>query len=70
VRSTTEDTRSRFYEDYRKVAEEYDREFNKKYDEDLNTTLIFVSHPSFSDVYVLTQIIGWSVLCSDFRLHH
>ena len=38
-----EDHRSRFYEHYNKEAEEYDREFAKKYDEDLNTTLIFVS---------------------------
>ena len=36
---------ARFYDDYRKVAEEYDKEFQKKYDEDLNTTLIFVSPP-------------------------
>ena len=35
---TQEDHRSRFYECYRKEAEEYDREFMKKYDEDLNTT--------------------------------
>ena len=40
---TQDDHRARFYEDYRKVAEEYDREFLKKHDEDLNTTLIFVS---------------------------
>ena len=40
---TQEDHRSRFYEHYHKEAEEYDREFMKKYDEDLNTTLIFVS---------------------------
>jgi len=38
-----EDPRARFFEDYRNEAEEYDREFMKKYDEDLNTTLIFVS---------------------------
>jgi len=38
-----EDHRSRFYEHYHKEAEGYDREFMKKYDEDLNTTLIFVS---------------------------
>lgn len=40
--STQGDLLSRFYEDYRKDAEEYDREF-MKYDEDLNTTSIFVS---------------------------
>ena len=39
---TREDHRARFYADYHKVAEEYDKEFMKKYDEDLNTTLIFV----------------------------
>ena len=38
-----EDHQARFYEHYRKVAEEYDKEFLKRYDEDLNTTLIFVS---------------------------
>ena len=38
-----EDHRAKFYEVYRHEAEEYDREFTKKYDEDLNTTLIFVS---------------------------
>ena len=36
------DVRSRFYDIYRKEAEEYDGEFMKKHDEDLNTTLIFV----------------------------
>ena len=39
---TQEDHRARFYEDYREVAGEYDKEFLKKHDEDLNTTLIFV----------------------------
>jgi len=43
VLSTQEDHRAQFFEDYRKEADEYDREFMKKYDEDLNTTLIFVS---------------------------
>lgn len=40
--------RSRFYEVYHKQSQEYDREFAKKYDDDLDTTLIFVnlrSHP-------------------------
>ena len=38
-----EDHQARFYEAYRKVAEEYDEDFLKKHEEDLNTTLIFVS---------------------------
>lgn len=41
-----EDHRTRFYEGYRKVAEEYDKGFLKKHDEDLNTTLIFVGTSS------------------------
>jgi len=40
--STQKDLRAEFYEHYRKEADEYDREFMKRYDEDLNTTLIFV----------------------------
>jgi hypothetical protein len=43
--STQEDYRTAFYETYRHEAEEYDREFIKKYDEDFNTTLIFVRFP-------------------------
>ena len=38
-----EDLQAQFYRGYRKVADEYDEEFLKKHDEDLNTTLIFVS---------------------------
>ena len=40
---TREDHQAQFYEDYRREAEWYDREFMKKHEEDLNTTLIFVS---------------------------
>ena len=65
-----EDFRARFYETYRQEAEEYDREFIKKYDEDLNTTLIFVSLGRWSDVRVLTWTAGRSIFCRDFRLYH
>ena len=43
IASIQEDHQTKFYKEYHKVAEEYDKEFLKKYDEDLNTTLIFVS---------------------------
>ena len=45
--STQEDPRARFFEHYRKEAGDYDEEFMKKYDEDLDTTLIFVSFCPF-----------------------
>ena len=54
VLSAQVDYRSQFYKHYRKEAGEYDREFMEKYDEDLNTTLIFVSSVWCSGVRVLT----------------
>ena len=51
-----EDPQTQFYKEYRKVAEEYDKDFLKKYEEDLNTTLIFVSLSGFSLTPVDQQI--------------
>ena len=45
VPPTQEDYRGKFFKHYTKEAEEYDKDFMKKHDEDLNTTLIFVSRP-------------------------
>ena len=70
ARSTQGDLRSRFYDKYRKEAEEYDRDFVKKHDDDLNTTLIFVSLASRSDAHGLTRTAGRSVLRRHIRLHH
>jgi len=39
-----DDTRLDFYTVYKNEATEYDTDYIKKYDEDLNTTLIFVCH--------------------------
>ena len=65
-----QDYQARFYEDYRKVADEYDKEFLKKHDEDLDTTLIFVSSVMSFAKRVLTQAQGRSLLRSDLRIHH
>ena len=43
-----DDARLDFYTMYKKEATEYDTDYVKKYDEDLNTTLIFVSRVSFT----------------------
>lgn len=59
----------KFYDKYYKVAEEYDKVFMKKHEEDLNTTLIFVS-PSFrAEGVLLTRYSGWLVLCRDVGFH-
>ena len=50
-----EDYQAGFYKDYHKVSEEYDREFLKKHDEDLNMTLIFVSFSDFIYEHVLKR---------------
>jgi hypothetical protein len=41
----TNDPRTDFFAIYRKESGEFDRDYAKKYDEDLNTSLIFVSRP-------------------------
>ena len=68
--STQEDYQTRFYNNYRKVAEEYDKDFLKKHEEDLDTTLIFVGSTGDSDEHVLIRVTGWSVLGRYLRVHH
>ena len=65
-----EDHQARFYDQYHKVAEEYDKEFLKKHDEDLNTTLIFVSSLWGLDDHTLTELSGGSFLRGHFRIHY
>jgi len=42
----------------------------KKYDDDLNTTLIFVRPRRCLGAHVLSRITGRSVLRRDLRVHH
>ena len=65
-----EDYQTRFYETYRQEAEDHDKEFIKKYDEDLNTTLIFVSLVRRSGAHLLTWTTGWPVFRRSFRVYH
>ena len=62
--------RARFYRHYQREAEEYDREFMGKYDDDLNTTLVFVSAAHRPNAHLLTRTAGWSLFCCGFRIHH
>jgi len=43
LNGTASGARGDFYDKFQREADERDRDFMKKYDEDLNTTLIFVS---------------------------
>ena len=43
IASKTMTAHAEFYDKYKREADEYDKVFIKKHDEDLNTTLIFVS---------------------------
>ena len=51
-----DDPRLDFYTVYKREANEYDTDYVKKYDDDLNTTLIFVRHSSRA----LTNNLIWS----------
>ena len=62
--------RARFYGHYRREAEEYDREFMGKYEDDLNTTLVFVSAANRPNARLLTRTAGWSLFRCGFCIHH
>ena len=64
-----QDLRNKFYKNYQKEATDCDKEFMKKYDGDLDTTLIFVRPVHHSDVRSLTRTAGWSIFCCDFHIH-
>ena len=64
-----EDPQLDFYAMYKREATEYDTEYMTKYNEDLNTTLIFVMfHCPLDRQLALTTSSGWFVLCSQLRL--
>ena len=66
------DSRVKFYDRYYKVAEEYDKVFMKKHEEDLNTTLIFVGDSPAIAEFLLTTPTGRLILCCDvgfYRRH-
>jgi len=58
-----DDARLDFYTMYKKEATEYDTDYVKKYDEDLNTTLIFVRHLTRLSLSPLTisVLVGWFI---------
>ena len=53
---TTNSARIEFYDKFKRVADEHDRDFIKKYDEDMNTTLIFVSIFSASTLTAVLDV--------------
>jgi len=65
-----DDTRLDFYAVYKKAATEYDVDYIKKYDEDLNTTLIFVCRLPLTLMVLFTRPLGWSVLRSQLSVCH
>ena len=60
----TEDPRLDFYMMYKREATDYDTNYVKKYDEDLNTTLIFVRSLSSVPLTTSSAPVGRSVLRS------
>jgi hypothetical protein len=65
--------RTEFFNVYEKEGEVYDSRFGKKYDDDLNITLIFVSDFFVTrlQVWILACYVkGWSFLRRQFGFHH
>ena len=62
----TDDPRVDFYTMYKREAAEYDTDYVKKYDEDLNTTLIFVRYfkPQVSSYLVNGLTYSYRPACS------
>ena len=67
--STQGDHQTQFYDYYRKVAEEYDKDFLKRYGEDLDTTLIFVGYALVLMNHADSET-GWSVLSRRLCVYH
>ena len=66
-----DDPRLDFYTMYKRETTEYDTEYMQKYNEDLNTTLIFVRlSTTFGRYIALTVLLGRSVLGCQLRLRH
>ena len=65
-----DDTGRDFYTMYKRETMEYDTEYMQKYNEDLNTTLIFVSLHISHHYITLNIFAGRSVLRSQLRLRH
>ena len=68
----TGDPATEFYNKFQRAADDHDQGFIKRYDDDLNTTLIFVSvFPARPNIGANPVFgIGWFVLCGDIRFHN
>ena len=66
-----DDPKLDFYTMYKRETTEYDTQYIEKYNEDLNTTLIFVRFYVLTLLSaVFTVISGWPVLNSQLRIHY
>lgn len=63
------DPRTHFHEQFRKEAAEYDRDFLKKYHDDLNTALIFVGRLGEIHFLLPKHHLGRSLFCRSIGLH-
>ena len=63
-----EDHEARFYAEYGRVAGEYDKGYLKRFEEDLNTTLLFVSTCARNFIeQLITRVLGRPVFLSRLR---
>ena len=66
----TDDPCLDFYTKYTREATEYDTDYVKKYDGDLNITLMFVRRSSAFLTIISSAPVGGSVLCYQLCFRH
>ena len=64
-----QDARTRFHEQFKKEADEYDKDFHKNYHDDLNSTLIFVRYFRLHIEDLTDRLVVRSLVCGCIRLH-
>lgn len=64
------DPRTSFYNKFKEEVAEHDNDLQKKHDEDLNTTLIFVSFFPLTEPTWLMRSGVWSIFGRNFRIHN
>jgi len=68
----SDEARTDFYTVYKRESTEYDTNYVKKYDEDLNTTLVFVrlSDTLILETAKLREFLGWLVFSCQLIVRH
>jgi hypothetical protein len=66
----SDEARTDFYNVYKRESIEHDTNYVKKYEEDLNTTLVFVRPTIALSLETLMGFLGWIIFSCQFFVCH